>query len=86
MCFPGIREADANYLSSRKHRGDQDQSVSTDVSFGQVLIEEAFGNDSFVVARPSVMDSEDHDPEGKVDPNGCNYSGKDVKWVLETWT
>ena len=84
LCHPDNREAAKHFLSGKKHRGDMDQSAPVDIAFMQVLLG-MFASDDFEVERPDVMDRDDHDPKGKVNPNECDYHGRDAKWLLDCW-
>lgn len=79
-----VRAGAAKYLAGKHLKDDQDQSGNTYVNWFQEVLD-IFENPEFVVDRPDVVDGDDVDPDCRLDPNNCEYTGRDVKWLIDTW-
>ena len=85
LCHPSLRKAAIFYLANRKNRGAMDQSIPSEIGFGELVLA-LFQQSDLDIPWPSVMDTDNHDPGLTIDPSDCNYQDRDVAWILGTWT
>ncbi|KAL7544647.1 hypothetical protein ACHAWF_008021 [Thalassiosira exigua] len=85
ICHESVRGGARHFLSARKHRGDQDQSTSTELAFCQHVVDTVFKDVNLSIPRPDIMNDPGHDPDMKLDPINCSYLDKDADWFLQTW-
>lgn len=84
LCHPSIRAAAKNWLAKKKDRNALDQSYSTELAFGELLLA-LFEDETLEIVRPDVMDLPNHDPNNLINPKTCEFKNRDVKWILATW-
>lgn len=69
------------FLSGKWIRADYDQSMSTSEAFGEEALEE-FVDNALTIERPEVMDNDDVDPDGLINPDDCDYKTRSVHLCL----
>ena len=74
-----------HFLRNKKSRGDLDQSYSTRLAFGEVILKDC-QDKNLQVERPDIMDRDDHDPRGLIKPNSISFEGRSAEWVVNTWS
>ena len=85
MCLQEFRLAMIQFLSrKRKDRAMNNQSVNVDLAVFELMLP-TFQDPEFTVDRFEVVNAEEVDPNGKIDPNkDHNWSDRDAAWLMKT--